>query len=46
VYLVVWVDRESEKADLIPVETAVSVEEGISFSDLQAYSDNLSQQSI
>ena len=47
VYLVVWVDRDREEADLIPVETAVSIEEGVSFSELQAYSsDDLSRQSI
>jgi hypothetical protein len=40
VFLVMWVDHEQREADLIPLGTVSSVEETVSFSELQAHSDN------
>jgi hypothetical protein len=40
VFLVMWVDHEHKEADLIPLHRASSVEESVSFSELEAYSEN------
>jgi hypothetical protein len=40
VFFVVWVDHEQKEADLIPLHGAASVEEIVSFSELEAYSQN------
>ena len=40
VFLVMWVDHEQKEADLIPLHKASSVEESVSFSELEAYSEN------
>ena len=39
-FLVMWVDHEQKEADLIPLHKASSVEESVSFSELEAYSEN------
>lgn len=36
VFLVMWVDHEQKEADLISLHRASSVEESVSFSELQA----------
>jgi hypothetical protein len=38
VFLVMWVDHEQKEADLIPLLGASSVEEIVSFSELEKYS--------
>jgi hypothetical protein len=40
VFLVMWVDHEQSEADLIPLHGASSVEEIVSFSELEEYSPN------
>ena len=40
VFLVVWVDHEQKEADLIPLHGTESVEEIVSFSELEAHSQN------
>jgi hypothetical protein len=40
VFLVVWVNHEQKEADLIPLRGESSVEEIVSFSELEAYSEN------
>ena len=45
VFLVMWVDHEQQEADLIPLGTVSSDEESVSFSELQAYSENRSLKS-
>ena len=40
VFLVMWVDHELKEADLIPLHGASSVEEIVSFSELEAHSQN------
>jgi hypothetical protein len=40
VFLVVWVDHEQKEADLIPLRGASYVEEIVSFSELEAYSQD------
>jgi hypothetical protein len=42
VFLVMWVDHEQQEADLMPLRGASSVEESVSFSELEAYSENRS----
>ena len=39
-FLVIWVDHEQKEADLIPLHGASSVEEIVSFSELEKYSQN------
>ena len=39
-FLVMWVDHEQQEADLIPLRGESSVEEIVSFSELEAYSEN------
>jgi hypothetical protein len=39
-FLVIWVDHEQKEADLIPLDGASSVEEIVSFSELEAYSQS------
>ena len=38
VFLVMWVDHEQQEADLMPLHGVSSVEEIVSFSELEAYS--------
>jgi hypothetical protein len=45
VFLVMWVDHEQQEADLIPLDTVSFAEESVSFSELQAYSENRSLKS-
>jgi hypothetical protein len=40
VFLVMWVDHDQQEADLIPLGTVSSVEESVSFSEIQAYSED------
>jgi hypothetical protein len=40
VFLVMWVDHELQEADLVPLHSVSSVEESISFSELEACSEN------
>ena len=40
VFLVVWVNHEQKEADLIPLHGTSFVEEIVSFSELEAYSQN------
>jgi len=40
VFLVMWVDHEQEEVDLILLGAASSVEESVSFAELEAYSDS------
>jgi hypothetical protein len=40
VFLVMWVDHESQEADLISLQRASSVEESVHFSKLEAYNEN------
>ena len=41
VFLVVWVDQERRKADLIPLDAASSVEQSVSFSKLVPYREDV-----
>jgi hypothetical protein len=41
VFLVVWVDQEWQEAYLIPMHSAVTVEETVSFSELEPYRENI-----
>jgi hypothetical protein len=40
VFLVVAVDRERAEVDLIPLHNAVSLEEGVSFSEVEPYRED------
>jgi len=40
VFLVMWVDHEQKEADLTPLHKTSSVEESVSFSELEAYSES------
>jgi hypothetical protein len=42
VFLVMWIDHEQQEADLMPLRGASSVEESVSFSELEVYSENRS----
>jgi hypothetical protein len=41
-FLVMWVDHEQQEADLIPLRGESSVEEIVSFSEVEAYSESRS----
>jgi hypothetical protein len=41
VFLVVWVDQEQRKVDLIPLYSPETVEENIPFSQLEPYRENI-----
>jgi hypothetical protein len=41
VFIVMWVDHEQQEADLMPLHGASSAEESVSFSEIQAYRENL-----
>jgi hypothetical protein len=36
-----WVDHEQQEADLMPLDKSSSVEESVSFSEIQAYRESL-----
>ena len=40
VFIVMWVDHEQKEADLIPLHCVSSVEESVSFSAIEAYSES------
>jgi hypothetical protein len=41
VFLVLRVDEEQQAADLFPLHFAIYIEEGVPFSDLEPYRENL-----
>jgi hypothetical protein len=41
VFVVVRIDERLQAADLFPLHFAIFIEEGISFSDLEPYQENL-----
>jgi hypothetical protein len=41
VFLVIRVDEEQQAADLFPLHLAIYIEEGVPFSDLEPYRENL-----
>jgi hypothetical protein len=41
VFKVLWVDEKLQVADLFPLHFAIFIEEGVPFSDLEPYRENL-----
>jgi hypothetical protein len=41
VFIVVRIDEEEQAADLFPLHFAIFIEQGVPFSDLQPYRENL-----
>jgi hypothetical protein len=40
-FIVMWVDHEQQEADVMPLDKGSSVEESVSFSEIQAHRENL-----